>query len=185
MKNKITTIKQAKKRSGIEVSKLDAYVQFLNDELLWEPDDRFPHKASLTEEQRMMYRRYSFAFAQASMGRPDSMILSAIEKDCEVKEGMARIILREAYYIFGDGEMVSKKGKTRAAIMYLEMLSNLARSEKDYKTAKECWVEAKKLEGLYYTEGAGWNPDDFKVPPMIVFTGDIKVLQKQQRADDE
>lgn len=181
----VTTIKTAKKRIGAEADKLDVYVQFLNDELLWEPEPGKSALKSLTQEQREMYQKYSFAFAQASMGRPDSMILTAIEKHFEVKEGMARIILKDAYEVFGDGGITNKRGKTKAAVMYLEMLSNLARSEKDYKTAKECWVEAKKLEGLYDQDTAGFAPDDFKVPPMIVFTGDNNVLIKQQREDDE
>jgi len=186
MAKKNQSLKRISKRIGVDPDKLDDYMLFLNDELLFEPDYERPGAPCLTAEQRDMYNKYSFAFAQASMGRPDSMILSSIEKQFGVKEGMARIILKEAYYLFGDGEAVSKKGKTRAAILYLEMLSNLARAERDYKTAKECWVEAKKLEGLYDIEGAGWNPSDFRTAPqMVILTGDVAVLKQQQREDDE
>ena len=173
------------KQLQVDPDKLDIYLQYLNNEVLWEPDPEQSRRPTLTETQRQMFLKYSFAWGMASTGRTDEMVRSALEKQFGIKEGMARYIIEESYHIYGSAKEVNKRGKTRAAVLYLEMLSNLARSDKDYKTAESCWVEAKRLEGLYEKETAGFDPSDFMEKPTIIFANNINILKQQQRADDE
>jgi hypothetical protein len=170
---------------GVEADKLDVYLQYLNNEVLWEPDPEAPRKPALTDTQREMFLKYSVAWGMASTGRTDEMIRSALEKQFGIKEGQARYIIEESYHIYGSATEVNRRGKTRAAILYLEMLSNLARSEKDYKTAESCWVKAKELEGLYEKEKEGFDPAEFAQKPTVIFANNINILKQQQRADDE
>ncbi|OIN61173.1 hypothetical protein BLX24_03690 [Arsenicibacter rosenii] len=170
---------------GVNTDKLSVYLQYLNDEVAWEPDPEQPRKPCLTATQQDMFLKYSFAWGMVSIGRTDEMVRSSLEKQFGIKEGMARVIIDESYHIYGNAREVHKKGKTRAAVLYLEMLSNLARADKDYKTAKEAWVEAKRLEGLYREDAAGFDPEDFMVKPNIVFVNNVNILKQQQRDDDE
>lgn len=178
-------MRRMNRQLGIDADKLDVYLQYLNDELSWEPDAKQPRKPAMTQTQREMFLKYSFAWGMLSIGRTDEMVRSALEKQFEIKEGMARVVIDESYHIYGNAREVNKRGKTRAAVLYLETLSNLARAEKDYKTAEACWVEAKKLEGLYREEAGGFDPSDFLAKPNVVFVGNINVLKQQQRDDDE
>lgn len=170
---------------GADPDKLDAYLQYLNNEIEWEPDPNLPRRPALTQTQRDMFLKYSFAWGMLAIGRTDEMVRSALEKQFGIKEGMARVIIEESYHIYGNARDVNKRGKTRAAVLYLEMLSNLARADKDYKTAEACWVEAKKLEGLYKEESVGFDPSDFMTKPNIVFVNNVNILKQQQREDDE
>lgn len=180
-----TSIRKMSKQLGVKEDKLDVYLQYLHDDVGWETDPKYPRKLTLTDTQRDMFVKYSFAWGLSSTGRTDEMVRSALEKQFQIKEGMARVIIAESYHIYGNAKEVNKKGKVRAAVLYLEMLSNLARADKDYKTAESCWVKAKELEGLYEKEANGHDPADFMQKPTVIFANNINILKQQQRADDE
>lgn len=186
-KNKGTSIRKMNNQLGVSAEKLDVYLQYLHDEISWEKEESTPHRVALTETQRDMFVKYSFAWGMLATGRTDEMVRSALEKQYSIKEGMARIIIAESYHIYGNAKEVNKKGKVRAAVLYLEMLSNLARADKDYKTAETCWVKAKELEGLYEKDMQGHDPAKFEQKPNVFFVNNLNILkqQQQQRPDDE
>ncbi len=165
MKNKLST----------PVNKFDPYLEFLNGTRDFD---------ALTNEQKDMFDKYSIAWSMANIGRTDDMIESALMKKYNIKSGMARIIRIESFELYGNVQEVSKKGRTMASINYFKTLSNLARAEKDFKTAKEAWKEAALLEGLYDKElGEGWKKTDFLTPPTVILTSNVNILQ-QQRAKE-
>lgn len=168
-----------KKKTGGEVSKFDVYLDCLNGTKDWD---------KLTKVQAEMYDKYSLAWSMANIGRTDDMIEAALMKKFDIKQGMARIIRIESFELFGSVNDVSKQGRKVAAINYFKTLSNLARSEKDYKTSKEAWKEASVLEGLYEEEIQGWDKEKFNIPTTIIFSTNTAVLQKQRKEvleDDE
>lgn len=168
-----------KKRTGQEASKYDSYIDCLNGSKSWE---------SLSKVQSDMYEKYSLAWSMANIGRTDDMIEAALIKKFEIKQGMARILRIESFELFGSANDVNKQGRKLAAINYFKTLSNLARSEKDYKTAKEAWKEASLLEGLYEDEIAGWDKSKFDVPTTVIFSSNTNVLVQQRKEaleDDE
>lgn len=165
MKNKLST----------PVNKFDPYLEFLNGTRDFE---------QLTKEQKDMFDKYSIAWSMANIGRTDDMIESALMKKYNIKSGMARIIRIESFELYGSVDEVSKKGRTIATINYFKTLSNLARSEKDFKTATIAWKEAATLEGLYEKEiGDGFTKADFATPPTVIITSNVNILH-QQRAKE-
>jgi hypothetical protein len=174
-----TSIEVLKKKTGEQVSKFDPYLDCLNGSKDW---------GQLSKIQADMYEKYSLAWSMANIGRTDDMIEAALIKKFDIKQGMARIIRIESFELFGSVNEVSKQGRKIAAINYFKTLSNLARSEKDYKTSKEAWKEASILEGLYEEEVAGWDMEKFKIPTTIIFSTNTQVLNKQRKEameDDE
>jgi hypothetical protein len=172
------SLTKMKSKLGVQKNKFDVYHEYLSGTKDIE---------ELTIEQQEMFDKYSLAWSMANIGRTDDMIEAALQKKYDIKSGMARIIRIESFELFGNVEDVSKKGRLMAAINYFKTLSNLARAEKDFKTATMAWKEASTLEGLYEGEAVGFNLNDFKTAPTIVFTNNINVLNKQNKSieDDE
>lgn len=172
------SIATMKKRTKADDSKYDKYLDCLNGSKEWE---------ALTEVELEMYNKYSLAWSMANIGRTDDMIEAALMKRYEIKAGMARIIRIECFELFGSANEVNKQGRKAAAINYFKTLSNLARVEKDFKTATASFKEASTLEGLYESEITGWDMSKFDIAPTIIFTSNANVLvqQRQAQEDDE
>lgn len=172
------SIETMKKRTKSEGNKYDKYLDCLNGSKDWD---------ALTEVELAMYEKYSLAWSMANIGRTDDMIEAALMKRYEIKAGMARIIRIECFELFGSANDVNKQGRKAAAINYFKTLSNLARVEKDFKTATASFKEASTLEGLYESDAMGWDMSKFDIAPTIIFTSNANVLvqQRQEKEDDE
>lgn len=179
---KSITLKRANKLLKVDEGRLDKYLRFYADEVLYEPDPAHPKKESLTDTEREMLERYRRVFALFGIGRTDEIIRKILEKEYGIEWRQARNIVNDAYYLFGVVANADREGKKRVSIEYYRTLSALAlEKDKDYDTAGKLWEKADKLEGLFEADQGGLNPDDFRHPNTFIFTDNINVLQQRQK----
>lgn len=183
--SKKITIKQAKNLLKVDETKLDKYLRFYANEVLYDQDERHPHKEHLTATERDMLERYRRVFALFKVGRTDEMIRAIIEKEYGVEWRQARNILNDAYYLYGIVTSADKEGKRRVSIDRYRTLSVLAEMHnKDFEAAGKLWRLADDLEGLFAAEEAGLDPEKFMHAPTFIFTSNINVLNQRQKELD-
>jgi hypothetical protein len=184
MSSRKLTLKQAKSLLKVDETKVDKYLRFYSDEILYEPSEEFPNREHLTDTERSMLERYRRVFSLFDIGRTDEFIRSVVSKEFEVEWRQARNIVNEAYYIYGVVGEADREGKKRASINYYRTLSNLAFKDKDYEKAGKLWEKADKLEGLFDEYMSGLDPADFRHPTQFVFVDKVNVLQTRQKELD-
>ena len=181
------TIKRANTILKIDENKLERYLRYYADEILYQKDDAYPHKEFFTETERQQFERYRRIFALFDIGRTDEYIRSVISKEFEVEWRQSYNLVNEAYYIYGITGKADKEGKKRSSINFYRTLANIAFKEKKLEEAGKLWEKADRLEGLFESEESGLNPDDFRHPSNFTFINSLNVFKQKQKeldADD-
>lgn len=123
----------------------------------------------LTEIQREKLTRYIKIWSQFCLGRPKTMILSAIMKDHDIELRQAQYDYSFAVALHGPLDQVSKDGRRVASREFFDMIAQLAIKEKQLAVAVMARDKADELAGLHKEEKEGFDPADFAKPAKVVF----------------
>lgn len=181
------TLKRANEILKIDESRLERYLRYYADEILYEKDELYPSKQFFTDTERKQFERYRRIFALFDIGRTDEYIRNVICKEFDVDWRQSYNLVNEAYYIYGVTGKADKEGKKRSSINFYRTLANIAFKDKDLETAGKLWEKADKLEGLFDADEVGLDPNDFKHPTNFVFINSMNVFKQKQKeldADD-
>jgi hypothetical protein len=123
----------------------------------------------LTDTQQEKLERFRKVWSYYTMGRTQSMIISALKKDYNIEERQAKYDIASSIAIHGKISQVDKDGRTAASIEYFDMLSQLALKEKQYLVSMSAREKADQLAELHIKDVEGQDPKKFMRPTKMVW----------------